>query len=73
MECVNSDNSDNQTPSKTMSSIPGTPVGCSTPIPDSRPITPGPWHPENTNTPPSEEAGSVGTEGRTGEVNLFSI
>ena len=73
MECVNSDNSDNQSPSKAMSSIPGTPVGCSTPIPDSRPITPGPWHPENTNTPPSEEAGSVGTEGRTGEVNLFSI
>ena len=67
MECVNSDNS------RDMSSIPGTPVGCSTPIPDSRPITPGPWHPENTNTPPSEEAGSVGTEGRTGEVNLFSI
>ena len=75
MECVNSDNSDNQSPSKTMSSIPGTPVGCSTPIPDSRPITPGPWHPENTNTPPSEEAGSdsVGSEGRKEQVNLFSI
>ena len=69
MECVNSENS------RDMSSIPGTPVGCSTPIPDSRPITPGPWHPENTNTPPSEEAGSdsVGSEGRKEQVNLFSI
>ena len=62
MECVNSDDSDDNS-------------RCSTPIPDSRPISPGPWHPENTNTPPSEGAGSVGTEGRTGEVNflLFKI
>ena len=42
-----------------------------TPIPGSRSITPGPWHPENTNTPPSEGAASVGTDGRTGKVNLF--
>ena len=59
MECVNSDNS------RDMSSIPGTPVGCSTPVPLSGSFT--------SNTPSSEETGSGGVdfEGTTGEVNLF--
>ena len=56
MECVNSDNS------RDMSSIPGTPVARSTPVPLS-----------GSNTSSSEEAGSSGVdfEGTTEEVNLF--
>ena len=59
MECVNSDNS------RDMSSIPGTPVASSTPVPLSGSLT--------SNTPSSEEAGSSGVdfEGTTEEVNLF--
>ena len=65
MEYVNSENLSDQSNSRDMSSIPGTPVGCSTPVPLSGSFT--------SNTPSSEEAGSSGVdfEGTTGEVNLF--
>ena len=42
-----------------------------TPMPHSSSYTPnGGFDPTVPNTPPNEEAGSVGTEGRTGEVNF---